>query len=458
MARKPRILVVDGDEGIRRFLSEALSAEGYGVAVTQTAEEALATVRGQTHDVAIVEVFLRGLSGIELIKRLRDEHRGVTPILMTRDAPIRTVVSGMRAGAVDCLEKPIDLDRLRIAVDNALGLARLERENVALRRQNQAVSNGTEMVVASEATREVARLCDLIAPTDLTVLVYGESGTGKELVATRVHSRSPRSALPFIAINCGAIQPGLLESELFGHAKGSYTAAVNERPGLFEIADRGTLFLDEIGEMPPDLQVKLLRVLETSELRRVGGQRTIRVDVRIIAATNKRLAEEVRRGAFREDLYYRLNVISIEVPPLRKRPEEIPALVETFSERARRHGVVRRRFTPEAIEVLQSYPWPGNVRELENLVERALILSRAEEIGPNDLPELIKPGEGAFEPVGEDADLTLEQLERRHILRALRKNKGNKVRTARKLGINVKTLYNKIKAYELEDGVAAEPV
>jgi DNA-binding NtrC family response regulator len=362
----------------------------------------------------------------------------------------------MRAGAIDCLEKPIDLERLRLAVEHALGLVRLERENAALRRSGE--TGEVDLVFASDAMRDVIKTIDLTAPTDLTVLIEGESGVGKELVARRIHRMSPRAALPMIAFNCGAVQASLLETELFGHEKGAFTGAVSDRPGLFEVADRGTLFLDEIGETSLDIQVKLLRVLETGEFRRVGGQRAIRGDVRIIAATNKKLAEEVRKGAFREDLYYRLNVIRVEVPPLRRRREEIPPLVDAFVERARRRGMRERRFGAEAMEALKTYHWPGNVRELENLVERALILARHDEVSATDLIQLLRPVDARAEASpGEDSDMTLAEMERRQIIRALRKHGGNKVRTASKLGINVKTLYNKIKAYEIDAAALAGP-
>jgi DNA-binding NtrC family response regulator len=308
-----------------------------------------------------------------------------------------------------------------------------------------------------------------VAPRDVTVLITGESGVGKELVANRLHARSPRRDRPFVAINCGAIQETLLESELFGHVKGAFTGATQDRQGLFEVADGGTLFLDEIGEMNLDLQVKLLRVLETSEFRRVGGTKLVRVDVRVVAATNKRLQEEVAANRFREDLFYRLNVIHIEVPPLRGRVEDIPAIVEALLDAHHRKGLPRRTVSPEALQALCGYAWPGNVRELRNIIERSLILSRGDEIDASDLPPSIvrggpavgdvspgpsTPGAPARRPPPEpDITTPLAEVERRHILRVLNHHSGNKVRTARALGINVKTLYNKLKAYEAE-GVA----
>jgi len=290
------------------------------------------------------------------------------------------------------------------------------------------------------------------------VLITGESGVGKELVANRMHSLSRRHDQPFVALNCGAIQETLLESELFGHQKGAFTGATNDHQGLFEIASGGTLFLDEIGEMNLDLQVKLLRVLETSEFRRVGGTKLVKVDVRVVAATNKRLIEEVQSGRFREDLFYRLNVIHIEVPPLRERADDIPALVQAFLEAHHRKGLPLRTVVPEALAALTAYPWPGNVRELRNIIERSLILCRGDDITPDDLPSALVRGGAQNDALGRrgeptyDLAVPLAEVERRHILRVLGANGGNKVRTARILGINVKTLYNKLKAYESAAG------
>jgi two-component system response regulator HydG len=280
-------------------------------------------------------------------------------------------------------------------------------------------------------------------------MITGESGTGKELIAKAIHRQSARRDRPFISVNCGAIPEALIESEFFGHVKGAFTGAVSNKMGLFQAADGGTLFLDEITEVPPPLQVKLLRAIQEREIRRVGEARDIKVDIRLIAASNRDLETAVQDNVLREDLFYRLNVINVEVPPLRRRREEIPALVTSFLERNRRRGLVEKRFAKEALDVLMAYAWPGNVRELENLVERVLILSPREEIVPADLPRFLFEGTNLVEAV-DDGDLTLAEMERRTIIKALRRNKGNKVQTARKLGINVKTLYNKIKAYGID--------
>ena len=309
-----------------------------------------------------------------------------------------------------------------------------------------------ELTATSTGMKQVLDTIKLVAPTDLTVLVEGESGVGKELVANAIHQKSSRHERPFIAINCGVLQESLLESELFGHEKGAFTGAHADHQGLFEIADGGTLFLDEVGEMGQDLQVKLLRVLERSEFRRVGGHKLIHVDVRVVAATNKRLADEVKEGRFREDLYYRLNVVHVAVPPLRERRDEIPDLVRGFLRGHTRKGLPEKRISDEAIETLKGYRWPGNVRELKNLIERSVILARGEVIEPRDLPQTLFETDAAPAP-SDEGDVPLADVERRHILKVLRRHNGNKVRAAKILGINVKTLYNKIKNYETEGSV-----
>jgi DNA-binding NtrC family response regulator len=471
MAPRAKILLIESAEGVLSLAGEALACEGYAVVTLRDAEAALKLVRTERVDLVLCELFLAGLNGVELVRRAREESPDLPVILVASGAPVQTVVNAMKAGAFDYIEKPIDIERLRIAVEKALQRMQLERENAALKRASDTRNPVPEIICQSREMQDVLRTIELVAPTDLTVLIEGESGVGKELVANRIHQRSRRASMPFIAINCGVLQENLLESELFGHEKGAFTGAHADHAGLFEVADRGTLFLDEVGEMSLDLQVKLLRVLETSEFRRVGGHKLIRVDVRIICATNKRLAHEARRGTFREDLFYRLNVINLEVPPLRRRKEEIPALVQGFVERSRRRGLREKRFSKAALDLLMAYDWPGNVRELENLVERTLILAPRDEILPQDLPRALlegpgspqgapgtaAPGDGrAAADFSEDPDATLADVERRHILRVLKRNGGNKVRTAKKLGINVKTLYNKLKAYSIED--AQQPV
>jgi DNA-binding NtrC family response regulator len=458
MSEKPPVLVVEDDEALRDYLVRALKVDGYAVQAAPDASSALGIAEGQEPAVLVAEVFLKGNNGVELVKQLRDRQVSTQVVLIGRDIPTYTVVAAMKQGAFDFVEKPIDPDYFLLVVRRAVEHWRLTHENQALRRlSGLAAQDRDGMVAESPSMRDVLKTIELVAPSDLTVLITGESGVGKELVANRLHALSNRHGKPFVALNCGAIQETLLESELFGHVKGAFTGATQDHQGLFEVADGGTIFLDEIGEMNLDLQVKLLRVLETSEFRRVGGTKLTKVDVRVVAATNKRLAEEVQNGRFREDLFYRLNVIHIEVPPLRERADDIPALVQAFVEAHHRKGLPRRTVSPEALAALTSYPFPGNVRELRNIIERSLILCRGETILPDDLPPaLVRGGTPEASPRrGEptyDLAMPLGEVERRHILRVLGANGGNKVRTARILGINVKTLYNKLKGYESAAG------
>ncbi|MBI3722990.1 sigma-54-dependent Fis family transcriptional regulator [bacterium] len=448
MPEKPPILVVEGEDELRELLLSALKVDGYIALGARDGEAALELMAREAVSVVVADLFVKGINGLELLKRARERWAEVEVVITARDAPIHSVVKVMKSGAFDFVPKPIDREYFLLVVGKAVAQVRLAHENQALRRMSDLRGQRSpELTASSPAMREVVKTIELVAPTDLTVLIEGESGVGKELVANSLHQKSPRRAAPFIAINCGVLQETLLESELFGHEKGAFTGAHADHQGLFEIADGGTLFLDEIGEMGTDLQVKLLRVLETSEFRRVGGHKQIHVDVRLVAATNKKLQDEVRGGRFREDLFYRLNVMHIEVPPLRDRKDEIPELVRGFLRAHARRGLPEKRMSDETLEALKSYRWPGNVRELKNLVERSVILARSEVITPRDLPPtLFEPD--AAPPVEDDGDTALASVEQRHIMKVLRRQNGNKVRAAKVLGINVKTLYNKIKAYE----------
>ncbi len=450
MPEKPPVLVVEGEDELRELLLGALKADGYGALGAKDGDAALELIGREAISVLVADLFLKGLNGLELLKRAKERSPAIEVVITGRDAPVHSVVKVMKAGAFDFVPKPIDREYFLLVVGKAMTQVRLAHENQALKRITDLKSPRVpELTATSPSMREVLKTLELVAPTDLTVLVEGESGVGKELVANAIHQRSQRRERPFVAINCGVLQESLLESELFGHEKGAFTGAHAEHQGLFEVADGGTLFLDEVGEMGQDLQVKLLRVLARSEFRRVGGHKLIHVDVRVVAATNKRLVEEVKAGRFREDLYYRLNVVHVEVPPLRDRREEIPDLVRGFLRTHTRKGLPDKRISDEAIEALQRYRWPGNVRELKNLIERSVILARGDVITPRDLPQtLFEPD--AAPPIDDDGDVPLAAVEKRHILKVLRRQGGNKVRAAKVLGINVKTLYNKIKAYETE--------
>ena len=464
MSEKPPVLVVLDDAETREFVLRALRVNAYPAEGVERGEEALAHLDARRMAVMVADVFLKGLNGLELLRRACERSPGTQVILVGRDVPTATVVTAMKQGAFDFVEKPLDVDYLLLVLGKAVEHHRLTQENEALKLLQARRASGPgagELVAESAGMHQVLKTLELVAPTDLTVLIEGESGVGKELVANRIHRLSPRAERPFVAVNCGAIQETLLESELFGHEKGAFTGATKEHQGLFSVADGGTLFLDEIGEMNLDLQVKLLRVLERSEFRRVGGTKLIHVDVRVVAATNKKLSEEVHTGRFREDLYYRLNVIHVEVPPLRERRDDVPVLVQTFLESHQRKGLPRRAVSPEAMSHLQAYEWPGNVRELRNVIERCMILCRGDVILPEDLPAVLgrstaptpqaPAGPGARAGPELDLETPLAEVERRHILRVLDHHGGNKVRTAKALGINVKTLYNKLKGYEKEE-------
>ncbi|MCA8924986.1 MAG: sigma-54-dependent Fis family transcriptional regulator [Planctomycetes bacterium] len=449
MAKKPPILVVLDDAASRDYLLQALRVHGYPAEGAEDAEAALEKLASVRTGVLVADLFLKGINGLELLRRAREASPSTQVVLMGKDAPTYTVVTAMKQGAIDFVERPVDVDYFLTVVAKGVDLHQLTQENEALRRLQRKPGN---MVAESPAMKEILSTLSLVAPTDLTVLIEGQSGVGKELVANRLHELSPRAQDAFVALNCGAIQESLLESELFGHVKGAFTGAHQDHSGLFSAADGGTLFLDEIGEMNLDLQVKLLRVLERSEFRPVGGSKLVRVNVRVVAATNKRLQEEVAAGRFREDLYYRLNVIHIEVPPLKDRPEDVPALVEAFLATHLHKGLPQRSMSTFALEALQAYSWPGNVRELRNVIERCMILSRGPMIAVEDLPVMVRGAnaEAPLAPASELPDLStpLAEVERRHILRVLESQDGNKVRSAKLLGINVKTLYNKLKSYE----------
>jgi len=446
MATPRQLLVVDDDRAMREMLVALFKERGLFVEDASTADAALARAAEQDFDVVLSDVRMPGLSGVELVGQLRRLRPSTPVVLMTAFGSIDSAVEAMRGGAFDYLTKPFEPDAVILAVERAFAHRALALENEQLRRAVDRTGSLGELIGKSPAMREIFALIKRIAHTRSSVLITGESGTGKEVVARAIHFHGDRSERPFVPINCTAIPEGLLESELFGHVRGAFTGAHASKRGLFEKADGGTLFLDEIGDMGLGLQGKLLRVLQDREIRPVGGTQSLRVDVRIIAATNRDLAAEIAAGRFREDLFYRLNVIPLHIPPLRERAEDIPALVEGF---LRRHADGRRRFfSPEALERLLEHPWRGNARELENVVERALALSDEETLAPGDIP---LPGGTAREaPKGEDFlaaaaahGMTLHELGERYTEQVLRATGGNKVQAARILGIDRKTLYRR---------------
>ena len=437
-----RILIVDDETKLGLLLSSALKKAGYEADFVDTAEAALNKIAAG-YDVVLTDIRMPGMDGMELLRRIKSEHPEVVVVMMTAHGTVKSAVEAMKAGAYDYLLKPFSTDELLMLARRIEGELQLARE-VEYHRREERKRFG-ELVGQSAAMRRVFDLISRVAPSDATVLILGETGAGKELVARAIHQRSPRAKKPFVAINCAAITETLLESELFGYERGAFTGADRRKPGMFELASGGTLFLDEIAEMPPTLQAKLLRVLQEKVVYHLGGTTPIPVDVRIIAATNKDLKQLVRERKFREDLYFRLAVFPIQLPPLRERRQDIPLLVENYL--ARRGASAK--VSPEAMELLMGYDYPGNVRELENILERALILSGGKDILPEHLPELeeIPPGEDILPVPGET---TLAELEKKMLLAALEKAGGNKSKAARLLGITRRMLYTRLKKYGIE--------
>ena len=444
-----RLLVVDDERPIRFLMEKELPRAGCLVTSAENGEDALERVRTQEFDVVLMDLKMPGIGGLEALRRIRESGASAEVVVLTGHPDVTTAIEAMKLGAYDYLTKPFKLAEVEIVLRRAAERRRLTQENTALRRMVAQRGQPPLVLGESRAMAAVLATVERIAASDANVLIEGESGTGKGLMAQTVHQQSRRSQGPFLAINCSGFQDQLLESELFGHEKGAFTGAVALKQGLFEVADRGTLFLDEVAEMSPAMQAKLLQVLDSREFRRVGGTRLHRVDVRIVAATNKSMQREVEAGRFREDLYYRLNVVNILVPPLRERREDIPVLAEHFLARFQASAGVRKTLSPDALQSLIEYPWPGNVRELSNIIERLVILTPGGVIGSDALPANIRsPRPGVPEaPAG---PASLAQMERLHIARVLRETGGKKMQAARLLAIDLKTLNKKIRDYQIE--------
>ncbi|HXG17067.1 MAG TPA: sigma-54 dependent transcriptional regulator [Calidithermus sp.] len=438
-----RLLVVEDDPALRSLLSEALRRDGFLVTAAPDGAAALAALAEEEFDVVVLDLRLPDVDGIRILHHLRAEGHEAEVVILTGHADTATAIEALKLHAFDYVTKPVSLDELRPIVARAGRFRRLRLENRSLRRAvTQAESEGL-LLGGSRAMQQLRDVLERASRSDSNVLILGESGSGKELAARAIHRGSRRRELPFLALNCAALPDDLLESELFGHERGAFTGATARRYGLLELAHRGTLFLDEIGEMSAAMQAKLLRALDRGEVRRLGGDRVRHVDVRVIAATNKDLARAVAQGQFRHDLYYRLGVVVIEVPPLRQRTEDIPLLVEHFAQQVAPPGRAPLRLAPAALALLARYPWPGNVRELRNLVERLSVLSDGE-VTAGEVALHLPAGPTAGEDTGL---LALEEVERRHILRVLQHCGGNRTQAARILGVDPKTLYNKLKAY-----------
>jgi DNA-binding NtrC family response regulator len=435
-----RVLVADDEKNLRELLVRELARKGHAAAGVEDGRAALDRLREESPEVLLLDMKMPNVEGIDVLRELQGVPDAPQVIVMTGFQDVTTAVEAMKLGAYDYLTKPARIEELDILIRKAAEKGRLVRQNVVMRGQLEEPGYQS-IITGSPRMDEVLHLIDRVAPTDSAVLVLGESGTGKELVARAIHDRSTRAQQAFVPIHCGALAREVLESELFGHEKGAFTGAVATKAGLIELADGGTLFLDEIGEMEPESQVKLLRVLESYAFFRVGGTRRRTVDIRLVAATNRDLAEAIKTGEFRQDLFYRINTITITLPPLRERPEDIRRLAEHFLEQNATYG--RKRLSDAAMECLERYRWPGNVRELQHAVQRAVILSRGDVLQPGDLPEEVRGSRpSAASPGG-----SLEDMERQHIIATLHSVGGHRAKAATVLRIDPKTLYRKIQAY-----------
>ena len=442
------VLVVDDERPTRILMERELPQSGCKVVAVPSGEEALEVLSRQEFDVVLLDLKMPGLGGVETLRRLRSSGVTAEVVVLTGHPDIDTAIEAMKLGAYDYLTKPFKLSEVEAVLRRAAEKRQLQEENTALRRMVGRRDDGSVILGESQAMRFLLEMVQRVAGSSAPVLISGETGTGKGLIARTLHQASPRGDQPFLVINCSAFQDQLLESELFGHEKGAFTGAASAKAGLFEVAHRGTVFLDEVAEMSPAMQAKLLQVLDTGELRRVGGTKERRVDTRIFAATNKDLHEEVRAGRFREDLFFRLNVVSLAVPPLRDRKEDIPPLVEHFFRQFRLPGQQKKSVSPEVMRLLMQYAWPGNVRELANTIERLVLLAPGTIIVPEDLPSNIRPTLDLPSEEG-DAPLPLAEVERISIIRALRYTGGKKAPAARLLRIDVKTLTHKIERYNI---------
>jgi DNA-binding NtrC family response regulator len=441
-----RVLIVEDDPATRVGLAELVGAWGFQTEVAANGEEGMDKVTTFRPAIIVSDLVMPRMGGLDLLRALKDQLSDLTIILLTAQGTVDSAVEAIKEGAYDYLSKPVDPSRLRILLQKAVERQETLREVKHLRRQLRDQGSFGRIIGNSPSIRAIYRVVEQAAPTSASVLIWGESGTGKELAAQTIHELSPRAAFPFVAINCAAIPETLLESEIFGHEKGAFTGAHDRRTGVFELAHRGTLFLDEIAEMQPATQVKLLRVLQERSFRRLGGRQEQSVDVRVIAATNQNPTEAVKAGRLREDLYYRLNVFAIEIPPLRDRREDVPLLIQRFlNEFNATNEKAVRGVDQDAMQILEQYPWPGNIRELRNVIERATILTDTEFIGTRNLPPLlVTRGEETLPNITLTPGTTVDEAERKLILLTLDHMHNNKTRAAEVLGISLKTLHNKL--------------
>jgi DNA-binding NtrC family response regulator len=452
MKTEVNILVVDDEEIVRGSLLDWLREDGYQVEAAEDGFKALEKFKEQSWDIALIDLKMPKMDGLELLTKIKETRPETQVVIITAFATVNTAVQAMKTGAYDYLVKPFNPEELSMLIKRLVESQSLIKEISHLRKELKKQYQFYDLISKSAAMQKVFDFAHIIAKSNSNILILGESGTGKELLARAIHNESLRAAGPFIAVSCVALTETLLESELFGHEKGAFTDAIAQKKGKFELADRGTIFLDEIGDISPKLQLSLLRVLQEKEFTRVGGTKSIKVDVRIIAATNRDLKKAVDEGKFRDDLYYRLNVISIELPPLREHKEDIPLLVQHFIEKFNiEMGSKVERIAEEALGLLMKYDWPGNVRELENVIERATVITKGTLIKAEDLhlsPQVIK--EKGAGPSSDDK--TIKSIEKKHIAKVLKENNWNIQKSAEQLGIDRVTLYNKIKKYKLKEG------
>jgi two-component system response regulator AtoC len=456
MAKKFNLLIVDDEEPLRVILESELSeSEQFAVDTAADGGQAINKIQAKVYDVLLLDIRMPRVSGIEVLKFVQEYSPTTQVIILTNYADVKTAIQTIKMGAYDFLAKPYDIDELFNTINRAIERRQLFIDNKLMKSELTRKAGSSELIGQSGPFQKLIESATRFARSDSFVLIQGASGTGKELIASLVHRRSPRNNRPFVAVNCAALSDTLLESELFGHEKGAFTNAYSAKQGLVEVANGGTLFLDEVGDISPAIQPKLLRFLETGEFRRVGGTNLLTVDVRVVSATNKDLREEVKAGRFREDLLYRLNVVTLVVPPLKDRPEDIPLLAEYFLSRKSKPSHTKK-LSPAALRAITSYDWPGNVRELEHVLEGALLLSAGELIEVTDLAmhshwvEKASAAEPPPLPSAVASRLSLEEIEKDHIERVLRLNEYNRAKTADALGISKKTLYLKIKRYELD--------
>ena len=461
--RVPRILVVDDEQSMRNFLEIMLRREGYTVDLAENGGEAAALIDKKIYDLVITDIIMPGLTGTEVLKKAKEVNPATTVIMITAYASTESAVEAMKEGAYDYITKPFNVDEIKVIIGNALEKGRLEKENILLKRELGKEYSYENIIGTTSVMQKIFDLIERVSATKSNVLISGESGTGKELVARAIHNKSPRKDGPFVVINCGGIPENLLESDLFGHVKGSFTGAVSHKEGLFEVADTGTIFLDEVGELTQAIQVKLLRAIQERTFKRVGGTEDISVDVRIIAATNKELEQEVIAGKFREDLYYRLNVIEIKMPPLRERREDVPILATHFLKKmSAEQGKEIKKISSYALEVLKDYSFPGNVRELENIIERSVALESSNIVLPESLALSMHKEHGgrmameeAVHVLGNESfsmELYIAGIETELIKEALLRAGRNKKEAARILGISYWVLLRKIEKYGIGDG------